>query len=86
MSVNSFPGFIINSTTIAVDYWPKQDQPNLTHFFLTHCHTDHTKNLDASWTGPLIYCSKVFQIFQQKLIAEFMKMVFQFPKKKKKDF
>lgn len=58
MSVNIEPGFIVNSTTIAVDYWPKQDQLILTHFFLTHCHTDHTKNLDSSWNSP-IYCSKV---------------------------
>ena len=59
MSVNTYPGFIISSTTIAVDYWPKNDRTNLTHYFLTHCHTDHTKNLDSSWNGSLIYCSKV---------------------------
>ena len=59
MSHNTYPGYVINNTTIAVDYWPKQNQPNITHYFLTHCHTDHTKSLDSSWNISKIYCSKV---------------------------
>lgn len=59
MSKNTYPGFVINHTTIAVDYWPKQNEPNITHFFLTHCHADHTKNLDSSWNLSKIYCTKV---------------------------
>lgn len=62
-SVSTFPGFIINSTTIAVDYWPRQQSTNITHFFLTHCHTDHTRNLDAQWNQSKIYCSKVYKSF-----------------------
>jgi hypothetical protein len=58
-SYSSFPGFVIKSTTIAVDYWPKTDNSNITHYFLTHAHKDHTRNLDASWTGPSFYCSPV---------------------------
>ena len=54
-----FPGFVINSTTIAVDYWPRQENQVITHFFLTHCHTDHTKNLDNKWSQSKLYCSKV---------------------------
>ncbi len=56
--MSTFPGFIIKSTTIAVDYWPKNDT-SITHFFLTHAHKDHTKNLDDSWIGPHFYCSSV---------------------------
>ena len=59
MSNKDWPGFIINDTTIAVDFWPKKYNSGVTHYFLTHCHTDHTKNLDKSWRGPTIYCSKV---------------------------
>ena len=60
-SVSTFPGFIINATTIAVDYWPRQDTTNITHFFLTHCHADHTKNLDEKWNQAKIFCSKVVE-------------------------
>lgn len=60
MSSNThYPGFIINCSTIAIDFWPKQDHPNITHYFLTHCHTDHTKNLDSKWTRSRIYCSRL---------------------------
>ena len=54
------PGYVINSTTIAVDYWPQAKQePQITHYFLTHAHTDHTKGLDKNWNGPVLYCSAV---------------------------
>jgi DNA cross-link repair 1B protein len=56
---NSWPGFVIASTTIAVDYWPRKDNDHISHFFLTHCHTDHTQNLDSSWRDGLIYCSSI---------------------------
>ena len=58
MSISDFPGYIIHQTTIAVDFWPKQ-HCNITHYFLTHCHTDHTKNLDSTWDRSTIYCSEV---------------------------
>ena len=57
---NCEPGFIINHSTIAVDFWPYIDLNQITHFFLTHAHSDHTKNLTASWKGPPLYCSTVF--------------------------
>jgi DNA cross-link repair 1A protein len=53
-----YPGFIIRSSTIAVDYWPK-NHPDVTHYFLTHAHSDHTKGLNHDWNGPVIYCSSV---------------------------
>ena len=59
MPDNNWPGFVISQTTIAVDLWPKKCQSDITHCFLTHCHSDHTKNLDKNWNGPTIYCSKV---------------------------
>jgi phosphoribosyl 1,2-cyclic phosphodiesterase len=57
--VNNLPGFVINLTTIAVDFWPKQGYEHLTHLFLTHAHSDHTKNLDNTWNHQFIYCSHV---------------------------
>lgn len=57
--VGSGPGFVIDSTTIAVDYWPKKDSDHITHYFLTHCHSDHTANLDSKWRGRFIHCSHV---------------------------
>lgn len=60
MQNNTFPGFVIHNSTIAVDFWPKKNQSNnISHFFLTHCHADHTKNLDNTWKNSKIYCSKV---------------------------
>lgn len=59
MSVVNYPGFVIPSTTIAVDFWPKSKYDHLTHHFLTHAHTDHTQGLDSTWCGSNIYCSKV---------------------------
>ncbi|CAF0711833.1 unnamed protein product [Brachionus calyciflorus] len=67
MSHNTYPGYVINNTTIAVDYWPKQNQPNITHYFLTHCHTDHTKSLDSSWNISKIYCSKITKMLLMNL-------------------
>ncbi len=58
---NTLPGYVINSTTIAVDYWPR-NEPKITHYFLTHAHTDHTKGLDESWNGPVLYCSTVIYL------------------------
>lgn len=56
------PGYVIESSTIAVDYWLKRNRSNLTHFFLTHAHTDHMRGLDSKWNGPKIYCSKVSEL------------------------
>lgn len=69
MSTSSFPGFTIPYTTISVDYWPKQENANITHYFLTHCHTDHVKNLDSKWNRSKIYCSKVSTDFIKALIS-----------------
>ena len=55
----SSKGLIIESSTIAVDYWARVKHSYLTHFFLTHAHTDHTSGLTQNWNGPKIYCSKV---------------------------
>lgn len=54
---NIFPGFVIENTTISVDFWPKTGYSFLTHSFLSHAHSDHTKNLDSAWNNQLIYCS-----------------------------
>ena len=59
MMSNNSPGFVIATSTIAVDYWPKKDNDHITHYFLTHCHTDHTANLDSTWKESHIYCSPV---------------------------
>jgi DNA cross-link repair 1B protein len=59
MISNNSPGFVIANTTIAVDHWPKKDNHHITHYFLTHCHTDHTLNLDETWKESHIFCSKV---------------------------
>jgi len=56
---SSYPGFVIQFTTIAVDFWPRQGFQHLTHLFLTHAHTDHTKNLDHTWCNQFIYCSQI---------------------------
>lgn len=56
------PGFIINYTTIAVDFWPRHKNPQITHYFLTHAHTDHTNGLDSDWNDAVIYCSEVKKI------------------------
>lgn len=56
---NNFPGYVINNTTIAVDHWPRANNSHITHYFLTHAHTDHTKGLDETWNGPALYCSNV---------------------------
>ena len=66
MAHGYWPGFVADNTTIAIDYWPKKPQLNVTHSFLTHCHSDHTANLDKNWSGSTIYCSKVsFKIFKR---------------------
>lgn len=58
-SSNTFPGFIIENTSIAVDYWPKKQNSQITHSFLTHAHSDHIQNLDHLWNGQIIHCSEV---------------------------
>lgn len=55
----NFPGFVIENSTIAVDYWPRQGYAHLTHFFLTHAHSDHTKGLDSTWADQIIHCTTV---------------------------
>ena len=62
--IADFPGFIIENTSIAVDFWPKRN--DITHFFLTHAHTDHTKSLDVTWNHNKIYCSPL----TKKLICD----------------
>jgi hypothetical protein len=58
-NIQSYPGFVIDSTTIAVDFWPSKGYPHLTHYFLTHAHRDHTKNLDSTWSNGPIFCSSI---------------------------
>ena len=52
-------GFMIESTTISVDYWVFSRMSHITHCFLTHAHTDHIVNLNSNWQGPKIICSEV---------------------------
>lgn len=61
-------GYIIESTTISVDYWAYTKMPNVTHCFLTHAHSDHTRNLNSNWRGPKIICSFV-TFFKKKLFT-----------------
>lgn len=51
-------GQVLSEAPIAVDFWPKQKH-NLENklLFLSHCHSDHTKGLDKSWSQP-IYTSE----------------------------
>ena len=64
----NYPGYVIRDSTIAVDFWPRNDKIKITHHFLTHAHSDHTKGLDSSWTHGMIFCTKVnkskFEKFQ----------------------
>ena len=53
------PGFIIQFSTIAVDFWPRFKNSCITHYFLTHTHADHMEGLDSSWSDAVIYCSEV---------------------------
>ena len=52
-------GYIIDSTTISVDFWRYKKMAHVTHCFLTHAHSDHIVNLNSNWQGPKIVCSKV---------------------------
>lgn len=60
--INNPPGYIICDSTISVDYWPRSQNVKITHHFLTHAHSDHTKGLDAKWCHGIIYCTKVNKI------------------------
>jgi glyoxylase-like metal-dependent hydrolase (beta-lactamase superfamily II) len=53
-------GFMIESTTLSVDYWVFSKMSHITHCFLTHAHADHIVNLNSNWKGPKIICSEVF--------------------------
>ncbi len=70
-SSSSFPGFVIENTTIAVDFWPIKKYTHITHAFLTHAHTDHTQNLDANYTQHTIYCTEVIPSLLNKIINVF---------------
>uniref|UniRef100_A0A914UPY2 Metallo-beta-lactamase domain-containing protein n=1 Tax=Plectus sambesii TaxID=2011161 RepID=A0A914UPY2_9BILA len=52
------PGVTFGGGRIAVDLW-KTAGTSARHFFLTHCHTDHTHGLTPSWRHGPIYCSPI---------------------------
>ena len=60
-------GFMIESTTISVDYWVFSRMSHITHCFLTHPHADHIVNLNSNWQGPKIICSEVCIYILQNL-------------------
>ena len=52
-------GYVIKDTTIAVDFWVRNNTTQISHSFLTHAHVEHTNGLDSSWENGIIYCTKV---------------------------